>query len=95
MKNVGRSSKLLKLAASPFSYHVKREDVSGYTIQVSHMSMCVSFQVNSMRMPRHIAESRVFSGLALVESPTEEDAHRILVFTGQELELKPKKEFDE
>lgn len=51
-------------------------------------------QVNSVRLPRHVADKRLFSGTALVEFSSEEDAAAILgqslVFAGIELELKPK-----
>lgn len=58
---------------------------------VSHFYL---LQVNSVRLPRHVADNRCFSGTALVEFSTEEDAKNILgqnlVYAGAELELKPK-----
>ena len=52
------------------------------------------FQVNSVRLPRHVADKRVFCGTALIEFSTEEDAVKILqqslTYAGVELELKPK-----
>ncbi len=47
-----------------------------------------------MRMPRHVADKRVFCGTALIEFSTEEDAENVLkqslFFEGVQLELKPK-----
>lgn len=47
-----------------------------------------------MRLPRHVADKRLFCGTALVEFSCEEDAEKILkqslVYAGAELELKPK-----
>lgn len=47
-----------------------------------------------MRLPRHVADKRVFCGTALVEFSAQEDAERVLnesvVYAGVELELKPK-----
>lgn len=60
---------------------------------------CFSFilllvQVNSVRLPRHVANKKVFSGTALIEFSSEEDATKVLeqslVYDGIDLELKPK-----
>ena len=51
-------------------------------------------QVNSVRLPRHVTDRRLFCGTALIELSSEEDAAKVLeqslVYAGMELELKPK-----
>ncbi|KAK1290415.1 hypothetical protein QJS10_CPB18g01163 [Acorus calamus] len=101
-KRIGRSTELLKLeevieqvnartiAASPMEHDIKLEDVESFFNNYG--------KVNSVRLPRHVADKKVFCGIALVEFSTEEDAEKVLkeslVFAGAQLELKPKKEFD-
>jgi lupus La protein len=54
--------------------------------------------VNSVRLPRHLANKKHFCGTALVEFSEEEEVKNIiensLVFAGADLEIVPKKEFD-
>ncbi|PWA74866.1 hypothetical protein CTI12_AA248270 [Artemisia annua] len=102
-KKVGRTTELRKpeevieqldsrtIAASPIEYDTTLEEVETFFNQ--------STKVTSVRLPRHVADKRIICGTALVEFSSEEDATNILtkklVFKGAELELKPKKEFDE
>ncbi|TVU29312.1 hypothetical protein EJB05_20875 [Eragrostis curvula] len=101
-KKIGRAMELLKpdeiieqvdsrtIAASPLPYNVKLEDVQSFFSQYA--------KVNSVRLPRHYANKKHFSGTALVEFSEEEEAKNImdnsLVFAGANLEIRPKKEFD-
>lgn len=101
-KKVGRANELLKpdeiieqvdsrsVAASPLPYNVKLEDVQSFFAQYG--------KVNSVRLPKHVADKRHFCGTALVEFSEEEEANGVmknnLIFAGADLEIKPKKEFD-
>ncbi|KAA8525294.1 hypothetical protein F0562_007149 [Nyssa sinensis] len=101
-KKIGRTTELQKpeemieqldsrtIAASPLEYDVKLEDVESFFGQLA--------KVNSVRLPPHVADKRLFCGTALIEFSTEEDAEKVLkqslINAGVELELKPKKDFD-
>ncbi|KHG17682.1 La [Gossypium arboreum] len=101
-KKVGRSTALLEpeelleqldsrtIAATPFEFNVEMEAVEAFFGQYA--------KVNSVRLPRHVANKKYFCGTALIEFSAEEDAQKVLeqslVYAGAELELKPKKDFD-
>ncbi|XP_010473016.1 PREDICTED: la protein 2-like isoform X2 [Camelina sativa] len=99
---IGRGTKLTKpeevleqvhrrtLAASPFEYSIKMDDVASFFSQYA--------KVNSVRLPHHIADKRHFCGTALVEFSSEQDTEFILrqslVYAGADLVLIPKSDFD-
>ncbi|XP_057434673.1 la protein 1 [Lotus japonicus] len=101
-KKVGRTTELPKteevieqvdirtIAASPFQYDLKLEDVETFFSQYA--------KVNSVRLPRHVGDKKFFCGTALIEFSSEEEVEKVLkeklVYAGAELELKPKKDFD-
>lgn len=78
------------IAASPLPFDVKLEDVESFFGQFA--------KVNSVRLPRHVANKNLFCGTALVEFSSEEDVENVLQktleFAGANLELHPKKDFD-
>lgn len=100
---VGRSTELSKpeeiieqvdsrtIAVSPLQAYVKTEDLEAF---FGHYG-----KINSVRLPRHVADKRLFCGTALVEFSEEEIVNKVLeenlVFEGAELEFKMKKDFDE
>lgn len=101
-KKIGRTTEIAKpeevieqvdvrtVATSPIEYDVKLEDIESYFGQFG--------KVNSVRLPRHVADKRLFCGTALIEFSTEDDFEKILkqslTYAGVDLELKPKKDFD-
>ncbi|KAL1829363.1 hypothetical protein ACET3Z_007775 [Daucus carota] len=101
-QRVGRTTELRKpeeiieqldaktVAASPLEHNVKLEDVESFFAQFA--------KVNSVRLPRHVSDSKQLCGTALVEFATEEEAAEVLkkslVYAGANLELIPKKDFD-
>lgn len=100
-EKVGRTTELPKveevelveirtLAASPFPYDLKLEDVEKFFGQYA--------KVNSVRLPHHVGDKKFFCGTALVEFSSDEEVEKVrkekLVYAGAELELKPKKDFD-
>ncbi|CAN1218706.1 La protein 1 [Linum perenne] len=96
-KKVGRVSPLMKpeeiveqldgrtVAVSPLPFDANREALRSFFSQYG--------TVNSVRLPNHIADRKVFSGTALVEFSTDDEAEKVLsqslTFAGAELELKP------
>ncbi|KAI4376305.1 hypothetical protein MLD38_014085 [Melastoma candidum] len=98
---VGRIAELVKaedvieqvdtrtISVSPLEYDVKLEDIEFF--------FCQFAKVNSVRLPRHVTDKKLFCGTALVEFSSQEEAESILkkslVYSGAELELKTKKAF--
>ncbi|XP_026423418.1 la protein 1-like [Papaver somniferum] len=100
-KKVGRRTGLPKpevvhqidertVAVSPLEHDVTREDLETFFSQYG--------KVNSVRLPKHVGDKKVFCGTGLVEFSSDEDAANVLKqslsYAGTELELKPKKDYD-
>ncbi|KAF8117922.1 hypothetical protein N665_0008s0260 [Sinapis alba] len=103
-QRIGRGTKLSKpdkvleqvhrrtIAASPFEYSIEMEDVASFFSQYA--------KVNSVRLPHHIGDNKqYFCGTALVELSSEEEAEDVLrqknlVYSGADLVLVPKSDFD-
>ncbi|RZC75556.1 hypothetical protein C5167_051036 [Papaver somniferum] len=100
-KKVGRRTGLPKpevvhqidertVAVSPLEHDVTREDLETFFSQYG--------KVNSVRLPKHVVDKKVFCGTGLVEFSSDEDAANVLKqslsYAGTELELKPKKDYD-
>ncbi|CAN1346876.1 La protein 1 [Linum perenne] len=101
-RKVGRVSPLLNseeiadkldqrtVAVSPLPFDIDQESLQFFFSQHG--------KVNSVRLPKHIANTNEFCGTALVEFSSDEEVQKILSqsFTigSLQLELKPKKEFD-
>ena len=70
------------------------KDLQYLFVVVTIRVFVVLFQVNSVRLPRHVADKKAFCGTALVEFSTVEDAEKILneslIYAGAKLDLKPK-----
>ncbi|KAJ6844787.1 la protein 1-like [Iris pallida] len=102
-KRIGRSTELPEpevvieqvdsrtIAASPFPSDVKIEDIEAFFGQHA--------KVNSVRLPRIVGDKRCFCGTALIEFSEEESVKMVLtkslIYADAELELKPKKDFDD
>ncbi|KAI3835201.1 hypothetical protein MKW92_042169 [Papaver armeniacum] len=100
-KKVGRRTGLPKpevvhqidertVAVSPLEHDVTRDDLETFFSQYG--------KVNSVRLPKHVGDKKVFCGTGLVEFSSDEDAANVLKqslsYAGTELELKPKKDYD-
>ncbi|CAH8378887.1 unnamed protein product [Eruca vesicaria subsp. sativa] len=101
-QRIGRGTKLSKpdkvleqvhrrtIAASPFEYSIKMEDVASFFSQYS--------KVNSVRLPHHVGDKQYFCGTALVELSSEQEVEDVLkqslVYSGADLVLVPKSDFD-
>ncbi|KFK42392.1 hypothetical protein AALP_AA2G250100 [Arabis alpina] len=99
---IGRGTKLSKpevvleqvhrrtIAASPFEYNIKMDDVASFFSQYA--------KVNSVRLPHHVGDKKHFCGTALVEFSSEQDTEHILkqslVYAGADLVFIPKSDFD-